>query len=134
VDIPEFEGQLDPDHFLDWLQIVERVFEYKDISDDKKVKLVALKLRKYASIWWANLGTIILRSPKTVRKSRRSRKLLRMLREFRLWSEASYLKPKISCPVHMKTARFLCIFRLKILRGCLTAINSLFKFRESAVQ
>jgi len=52
VDIPEFEGQLDPDHFLDWLQTVERVFEYKDIQDDKKVKLVALKLRKYASIWW----------------------------------------------------------------------------------
>ena len=55
VDIPEFEGQLDPDHFLDWLQTVERVFEYKDIPKDKKVKLVALKLRKYASIWWANL-------------------------------------------------------------------------------
>ena len=55
VDIPEFEGQLDTDHFLDWLQTVERVFEYKDIPDNKKVKLVALKLRKYASIWWANL-------------------------------------------------------------------------------
>jgi len=55
VDIPEFEGQLDPDHFLDWLQTMEWVFEYKDIPDDKKVKLVALKLRKYASIWWANL-------------------------------------------------------------------------------
>ena len=38
------------------MNTVERVFEYKDVSDDKKVKLVALKLRKYASIWWANLG------------------------------------------------------------------------------
>jgi len=54
VVIPEFEGQLDPDHFLGWLT-VQRVFEYKDIPDDKKVKLVALKLRKYASIWWENL-------------------------------------------------------------------------------
>jgi len=34
---------------------VERAFDYKDISDEKKVKLVALKLRKYASIWWANI-------------------------------------------------------------------------------
>jgi len=40
---------------LDWLQTIERVFEYKDIPDDKKVKLVALKFRKYAFIWWANL-------------------------------------------------------------------------------
>ena len=50
------KSQLDLDHFLDWLQTVERVFEYKEISDDKKVKLVTLKLRKYASIWWANLA------------------------------------------------------------------------------
>ena len=32
VKIPEFEGKLDPDHFLDWLQTVERIFEYKDVS------------------------------------------------------------------------------------------------------
>jgi len=55
VDIPEFEGQLDPDLFLDWLHMVERVSDYKDIPEEKKVKLVGLKLRKYASIWWANL-------------------------------------------------------------------------------
>ena len=46
VDIPEFEGQLDPDSFLDWLRTVERVFDYKDVPEEKKVKLVALKLRK----------------------------------------------------------------------------------------
>ena len=46
---------MDPDSFLDWLRTVERVFDYKDVPDEKKVKLVALKLRKYASIWWANL-------------------------------------------------------------------------------
>ena len=55
VEIPEFEGELDPDHFLDWLQTIERIFEYKEVPEENKVKLVALKLRKYASIWWANL-------------------------------------------------------------------------------
>ena len=50
VEIPEFEGKLDPDEFLDWLHTVEHVFEYKDIPKDKKVKLVALRLRKYASL------------------------------------------------------------------------------------
>jgi len=34
---------------------VERVFDFKDIPDEKKVKLVALKLRRYASTWWANV-------------------------------------------------------------------------------
>jgi len=51
VDIPEFEGKLDPDDFLEWMQTIERIFEYKEIPEDKKVKLVALKLGKYASLW-----------------------------------------------------------------------------------
>jgi len=37
------------------MQTVERIFEFKEISEDKKVKLVALKLRKYVSVWWTNL-------------------------------------------------------------------------------
>ena len=55
VDIPKCEGQLDSDLFLDWLRTVERVFDYKDIPEDKRVQLVASKLQKYASVWWANL-------------------------------------------------------------------------------
>jgi len=57
VDVPEFEGRLDPDDFLEWIQTVERVFEYKEVPDEQKVKIVALKLRKYASLWWTNLLT-----------------------------------------------------------------------------
>ena len=34
VDIPEFEGKLDPDDFLEWIQTIERVFEYKEIPDE----------------------------------------------------------------------------------------------------
>ena len=55
VEIPKFKGQLNPDDFLDWLSTVERVFKYKDMLDDKKVKLVALKRRRCASIWWNNI-------------------------------------------------------------------------------
>jgi len=55
VEISEFEGQLNPDEFIEWMNTVERVFEYKDAPNDEKVKLVALKLRRYASIWWSNV-------------------------------------------------------------------------------
>jgi len=44
VDNLEFEGKLDPDDFIEWLQTVERIFDYKEIPEDKKVKIVALKL------------------------------------------------------------------------------------------
>ncbi|VFQ96811.1 unnamed protein product [Cuscuta campestris] len=36
VDIPTFEGKNDPDEFLEWLETVERVFDFKDVSDEKK--------------------------------------------------------------------------------------------------
>ena len=55
VEIPEFEGQLNFDDFLNWLNTVEKVFEYKEVPDDKKIKLVALKLHKYALVWWSNV-------------------------------------------------------------------------------
>ena len=55
VDIPDFEGKLQPDEFVEWLQTVERVFEYKEVPEDQKVKIVAIKLKKHASMWWENL-------------------------------------------------------------------------------
>nr|KAJ0219425.1 hypothetical protein LSAT_V11C300109970 [Lactuca sativa] len=55
IKVPEFDGMNDPNVFLDWLQIVERVFDLRDVPEDVKVKLVALKLRKYASLWWENM-------------------------------------------------------------------------------
>ena len=69
VDIPQFEGKLDLDEFLEWLHIVERIFEYKDVPEDKKVKVMALRLRKYVSLWWTNLCTKNAR-----RRSRRGRR------------------------------------------------------------
>ncbi|GKA57705.1 putative CCCH-type zinc finger family protein [Tanacetum coccineum] len=55
VDIPEFDGKIQPDEFLDWLHTVEKVFDFKEVSEDRKVKLVAIKLRKHAGLWWENL-------------------------------------------------------------------------------
>ena len=46
------------------MQTVERIFEFKEIPEDKKVKLVALKLQKYASLWWTNLLTKRVRQGK----------------------------------------------------------------------
>nr|GEY01488.1 hypothetical protein [Tanacetum cinerariifolium] len=50
--IPEFEGRLFPDDFLDWLRKVDRIFDLRDTHDYIKVKLVAIQLKKSASLWW----------------------------------------------------------------------------------
>ncbi|GJS90944.1 putative unclassified retrotransposon protein [Tanacetum coccineum] len=39
----------------EWIRTLERYYDYKETTDDNKVKIVALKLRKYASTWWSNV-------------------------------------------------------------------------------
>lgn len=55
VDIPEFDGRLHPDDLIDWLSTIECVFDLKDIPNNFMVKLVAIKLRKNASLWWDHM-------------------------------------------------------------------------------
>jgi len=55
VEIPEFDGEFNPEEFLEWLHTVERIFKYQEVPENKKMKLVALRLTKYASLWWTNL-------------------------------------------------------------------------------
>nr|GFC76679.1 reverse transcriptase domain-containing protein [Tanacetum cinerariifolium] len=56
VNIPEFYGNtLNPEGFIDWLVIVEEVFEFKEVPEKKRVPLIATKLRGRASAWWQQL-------------------------------------------------------------------------------
>ncbi|XP_011015163.1 PREDICTED: uncharacterized protein LOC105118819 [Populus euphratica] len=52
MDLPSFNGQLQIEGFLDWLAVVERFFDYMEIPEDKKVKLVAYRLMGGASAWY----------------------------------------------------------------------------------
>jgi Retrotransposon gag protein len=50
-----YNGRIQPDEFIDWLNTVERVFEYHDVLEEEKVKIIAIKLKKHAYIWWERL-------------------------------------------------------------------------------
>jgi hypothetical protein len=52
MDLLTFDGHLHIKDFLDWQSNVERFFDYMEILEDKKVKLVAYKLIGGASVWW----------------------------------------------------------------------------------
>ena len=51
----EFEGNLNPDLFIEWIQTLERFFEVKEYSNEKPFKVAILKLKKYASLWYENV-------------------------------------------------------------------------------
>jgi hypothetical protein len=55
IDVPEFSGVLILDDLIDWINHVECVFEYHDIPNHKKVKLVGTKLKGRASAWWEQI-------------------------------------------------------------------------------
>ncbi|VFQ73716.1 unnamed protein product [Cuscuta campestris] len=55
VEIPSFSRTLQADDFIDWLNEVDRIFEYKDVPDRDKVKLVAIKLHGRACAWWEQM-------------------------------------------------------------------------------
>ncbi|GJX32580.1 putative nucleotidyltransferase, ribonuclease H [Tanacetum coccineum] len=56
VNIPDFAGDtLSPEGFIDWLVAVEEVFEFKEVPENKRVSLIATKLRGRASAWWKQL-------------------------------------------------------------------------------
>ncbi|GKG32578.1 hypothetical protein Tco_0430088, partial [Tanacetum coccineum] len=50
VNIPEFDGDtLNHGGFIDWLVAVEEVLEFKEVPENKRVSLIATKLRGRAS-------------------------------------------------------------------------------------
>ncbi|EXC12631.1 hypothetical protein L484_013009 [Morus notabilis] len=51
IDIPEFDGYLDIEKFLDWLKTVDNFMDYMDIPKREQVKLIAYRLNDGASAW-----------------------------------------------------------------------------------
>ncbi|KAF9684932.1 hypothetical protein SADUNF_Sadunf03G0001800 [Salix dunnii] len=52
VDIPEFHGGLQADEYLDWINTVDEVLDFKQVPEDRRVALVATWLRGRAGAWW----------------------------------------------------------------------------------
>ena len=52
----EFKGNLNPNLFIKWIQTLEQFFEIKEYSDEKALKVVVLKLKKYACLWYENIN------------------------------------------------------------------------------
>ncbi|KAH7840743.1 hypothetical protein Vadar_020993 [Vaccinium darrowii] len=64
IDLPEFQGGLTPEEFLDWVAAMDEVLEFKQVPEDKRVSLVATRFRGRAATWWQQLKQTRLRQGK----------------------------------------------------------------------
>nr|GEY42280.1 hypothetical protein [Tanacetum cinerariifolium] len=64
----------------DWLSTVERIFDIRDVPEKLKVKLVAIKLRKSASLWWDHVKNQRVKDGKS--KVETWAKMKKLLRDF----------------------------------------------------
>ena len=54
-DSPQFEGNLNSDLFIKWMQALEHFFEINEYCDEEAFKVAILKLKRYSSLWCENL-------------------------------------------------------------------------------
>jgi hypothetical protein len=64
VEMLEFQGSLNSNNFVDWLNTMKRVFDYYDVVDEMKVRFVAIHFKGSTSSWWEHLQVSHQRSGK----------------------------------------------------------------------
>ncbi|CAA7058339.1 unnamed protein product [Microthlaspi erraticum] len=64
VDIPEFHGGIRGDDLLAWIISVEEVLDFKQVLDNRRVPLVAMRFRGHAASWWNQLKSTRTRTGK----------------------------------------------------------------------
>lgn len=55
IEIPKYASGLKLEELIDWINSLEKYFEWSNIAEEKKVKLACMKLKGHALIWWDHL-------------------------------------------------------------------------------
>jgi hypothetical protein len=55
MDILVYEGSLDAEELLDWIQALDTYFDYEEIEENKKVRHAVTRLKGHATLWWDEL-------------------------------------------------------------------------------
>jgi hypothetical protein len=55
MEVPMYEGNLNVEELLDWINSLDKYFDYEEIDDEKKVKHVVTRLKGHATLWWDEL-------------------------------------------------------------------------------
>ena len=116
-DPPEFEGNLNPNLFMEWIRALERFLEAREYSDEKAFKVAVLKLKKYVSLWYEN-----------VKKQRAREGKARI----RTWSKLKKLLTKRFLPNNYKCELYLRVSSLS--QGRLSVEEYIREFEQLQIE
>jgi len=52
MEVLDYVGSLKPKELIDWLNAMVTFFEWKPMTEEKKLKFTCTKLKGHAMIWW----------------------------------------------------------------------------------
>jgi len=55
MEIPMYEGNLNVEEVLEWINDLDKYFDYEDINEEKKVKHGVTRLKGHVALWWDEL-------------------------------------------------------------------------------
>ena len=51
-EVPVYKGNLDPEELIDWINEMEKSFDYEEMAEERKVKFDVTRLKGHATLWW----------------------------------------------------------------------------------
>ena len=57
LELPVFNGSTNAEELLDWFVTIEKILEFREISLNRFVPLVAIRFRDRAAAWWSQVKT-----------------------------------------------------------------------------
>ena len=55
LEVPTYQGGLDANELLDWINEMDKFFDYDKTDNEKKLKFAVTKLKGHASLWWTDV-------------------------------------------------------------------------------
>ena len=52
IEVSSYAGGLNPEELVDWINELNKCFDYEEMSEDKKVKFAVKKMKGHAALWW----------------------------------------------------------------------------------
>ena len=68
-ELPTYDGSPIVKHLIDWISELDKYFEYVEVEEDKRARLVMTRLKGHASLWWDSVQEERRRKNKSLIKS-----------------------------------------------------------------